>query len=351
MKLLEIIRDNLRYDIYQIPEDVELSQEISNILLDLGLMMPNVEADFGPISTAVLRQFQLINRCYEPGFVGVETATCLLKEEESDSRKARGDSPIQTLVITQTTVLKTKPLDAKDLPESEKYTINSGTKLKITSFERERKHLKFTLVDSPINNRSTWYVFEEHAEILAGTTRIFPNRESVKWEVPYKSQMDNEENPTGSCNVTSLAMCLEYLKIPRRSNSGQFEDELYSYAIDHNLDRHVPEDLACIVRDYGAKDRFTTSATIEQVKDWLAEGNPVVIHGYFSSSGHIIVIVGYDSKGFIVHDPYGEWFASGYDRNSHPDQPNKGKFLHYSYELIQRTCIPDGSFWVHFISR
>jgi hypothetical protein len=54
--------------------------------------------------------------------------------------------------------------------------------------------------------------------------------------------------------------------------------------------------------------------------------------------------VGFDSKGFLVHDPYGEWFESGYDTST------SGAYLHYSYDLIQRTCIPDGQFWVHHIS-
>ncbi|WP_293282361.1 C39 family peptidase [Microcoleus sp. PH2017_36_ELK_O_B] len=30
----------------------------------------------------------------------------------------------------------------------------------------------------------------------------------VKLDVPYLSQLDNKRNPTGSCNVTSVAMCL-----------------------------------------------------------------------------------------------------------------------------------------------
>jgi hypothetical protein len=55
--------------------------------------------------------------------------------------------------------------------------------------------------------------------------------------------------------------------------------------------------------------------------------------------------VGYDEFGFIVHDPYGEWFSSGYRTDL------SGSYLHYSYRLITRVCIPDGSFWVHFISK
>jgi uncharacterized protein YvpB len=94
------------------------------------------------------------------------------------------------------------------------------------------------------------------------------------------------------------------------------------YALDQGLNRHSPDDLAQIVRDYGAKDSFTQTATIDEVKDWLSHEKPAVIHGYFTRFGHIIVLVGYDSTGFIVHDPYGEWFADGYDLNN-PDGNNE----------------------------
>lgn len=116
------------------------------------------------------------------------------------------------------------------------------------------------------------------------------------------------------------------------------------------LDRHNPNDLAKAVEAYGALDKFRTNTTIDQVKDWLAQGNPAVTHGYFTSSGHVVFLIGYNPKGFIVHDPYGEWFPDGYKRNdSKNDQ--RGKALTYSYRMIQSTCMTDGQFWVHFLSK
>ena len=57
------------------------------------------------------------------------------------------------------------------------------------------------------------------------------------------------------------------------------------------------------------------------------------------------MLIGFDDEGFIVHDPYGEWFPSGYPTDF------SGESLHYSYELIERTCSPDGQFSVHYISK
>lgn len=167
----------------------------------------------------------------------------------------------------------------------------------------------------------------------------------VKLDVPYLSQLDNNLNPTGACNVTSVAMCLLWGGVTPQSKEVQLEDELYRYMESRRLSRHNPQDLATVVRDYGLNDNYTAIGTIDAVKRHLDAGNPCITHGYFTSFGHIIVLVGYDDDGFWVHDPYGEWFYDGYDTSI------SGAYLHYSYSLIQRVCIPDGLFWVHFISK
>lgn len=245
------------------------------------------------------------------------------------------------LTITRSTFLKARPLQSSELLKHEILGISKNQELKLENYTRDRnKHWKITLKE-PLAGYKDWFVFQGHSEIQALSELPAIH---VLNNVPFKSQLDNRLNPTGSCNVTSLAMCLEFLKAPRRQSNGQFEDELYEYAIAQGYNRHSPQDLAQIVRDYGKKDDFTVWGTFDRCKDHLAVGNPCVIHGYFTSFGHIIVLVGYDDKGFIVHDPYGEWFSSGYRTDL------SGEFLHYSYGLIERTCIPDGQFWVHYIS-
>ena len=172
----------------------------------------------------------------------------------------------------------------------------------------------------------------------------------TRLNIPYKSQLDNVNNPTGSCNVTSIAMALAYLgcqplKPEEQLADEQLEDEMYLFMLARGLSRHSPQDLAKLVNYYGYSDDFTSKGTIKEVQEWLASGNPCVIHGYFTSYGHIVCLTGFDDKGFWVHDPYGEWFSQGYRTDL------SGKHLHYSYDLIKRTCMPDGDFWVHFISK
>jgi uncharacterized protein YvpB len=245
------------------------------------------------------------------------------------------------LIIVKTTYFKSRPLQSTDLRSDEKIRVEAGQTFEIESYKGDRnKHWRIVF-KSPYEGWWAWFVDQSQVKIeIPSTSR--PG--SIKLSVPYKSQLDNRLNPTGACNVTSIAMCLAYLGV-KPEGVDQLEDELFQYIENKGLSRHSPEDLATVVRDYGKKDDLTIWGTFDRCRNHIAAGNPCVIHGYFTSVGHIIVLVGYDDKGFIVHDPYGEWFSTGYRTDL------SGKFLHYSYNLIQKTCIPDGQFWVHYISK
>ena len=175
--------------------------------------------------------------------------------------------------------------------------------------------------------------------------------------VPYLSQVDNTQNPYGSCNVTSIAMSMKFLGITnelddtmKHYGKKQIEDNLYLYALDMGYSRHSPYDLAQITMDMGYEDNFNPYAKWVQVKEWINKGLPCVVHGYFTSFGHIITIIGYNEKTnqWIVHDPYGEYYASGYDINDSCN-PSKGKNQKYSYGMMKELCGPDGDLWIHFI--
>jgi uncharacterized protein YvpB len=167
---------------------------------------------------------------------------------------------------------------------------------------------------------------------------------TVKIDVPYRSQLDNVNNPTGACNVTAITMALLRFGKKGKHPEMQLEDELYEYMLDQGLNRHAPEDLAQVVRDYGCKDNYTSQGNIDLARSALANGQIPIFHGYFTREGHIITVTGYDSEGFFVHDPYGEWFPGGYDTRV------SGANLHYSFGLINKVCMPDGQLWMHRIS-
>lgn len=168
--------------------------------------------------------------------------------------------------------------------------------------------------------------------------------------VPYFSQLDNEFNPTGSCNVTSIAMCLKYLGIKGDGSYGQIEDQLYAHCEIVGWSRHDPYDLKKLAESYpGIRDNLTQTGTLNDIRTAIDKGHPCVVHGYFTRFGHIVVICGYDDQGFIVNDPYGEWCEAGYDTQA------CGKALHYSSGLIARVCSPESidnpqNIWLHRFS-
>lgn len=342
MKLQDFVNTELKYDLKAIAANEALSRQMQIRLIDLGLLNPPVDGIFGPLSTAALQRFQFLMDCNEPGYLGKITAKKLI-----ETSKAQLPAPPPVLKVTKNTIFKSRPIPPSELSDAEQLTVSQGQQFQLLAFEPVRSHIRVTLRNDVFNASGVWYVFWEHAEVIENNTVVFPKPKPkmVRLNVPYKSQLDNWFNPTGSCNVTSVAMCLEYLGAKRRTSTGQFEDELYQYALNRGYSRHNPYDLAAIIREYQCQDKFVENGTIEDIQDWLAEGKPVIIHGYFTAFGHIVVVVGYDDEGFFVHDPYGEWFASGYRTDL------SGAYLHYSYRLIRRVCMPDGNFWVHFVSK
>lgn len=251
------------------------------------------------------------------------------------------------LKILIDTVLKQRPIQSTGLKDNEKQSVKAGTVLKIDSFSPASDHIKVTLVEPSFQGKNTWYVYQKSAAILSNGEITFPA--SVKLSVPYYDQLDNTENPYGTCNVTSLAMTLAYLGARRQYPEIRFADELDEYCDNHGLDRHEPTDMVKVMEAYGCKDIFTQNATIEEVKEWLIQGNPVVVHGYFTASGHIVCFIGYNSQGFVVNDPYGEIMYS--PDNSYYDIYSNGSGLTYSYSLISEVCCTNNEFWVHFISK
>lgn len=179
--------------------------------------------------------------------------------------------------------------------------------------------------------------------------------------VPHFPQGDNVRNPSGSCNVTSLAMCLVYFGYPRPVK-WQLEDELYEACTASGLSRHSPGDLAELFNRYAKKarlpwrDRFNPKTSIPAVKKQIDAGIPAILHGYFTTYGHIVVVTGYDDGaynnkgGLLVNDPWGEW---PYEPPAGSRGP-LGKAIPYSYTMIKRTCCDNNvgdSMWVHLFTK
>jgi hypothetical protein len=262
--------------------------------------------------------------------------------------------------VIQSTIFKQYARDSSQVLPADKVNVSVGRELAIHSWKPVGKyHMKVALLGQFLGSppRNTWYVFKPHIQLLdnQGRPPLPPSNPqpptrsltaglptSKMLNVPYKSQVDNAINPSGACNVTSFAMVMAYFQV-RRWDTGQFEDELYSYMERQDLSRHEPLDLAKMAQEYGVISDFSTRSSLDDMRKAIAEGKPCIIHGYFTTFGHIIVVRGYDQDGFYVNDPFGEWTSDGYRKGVN------GAKLYYSNNLIQSKCSPEGKdyMWLH----
>jgi hypothetical protein len=270
------------------------------------------------------------------------------------------------LTVTQDTIFRQSVSPAEPLPEIDHVSVEAGTSFGIHSWKPiDKTWIKISILGQFLGTppRNSWYVPIAQVKLQDGRGKVilpraarprpsFPAIPGMRpphklLNVPYFSQRDNLFNPTGACNVTSYAMVMRYFQVARRTDQGQLEDELYSYMHRNRLSRHDPEDLARMGRDYGLKVNFTSRGTLDDIRRAIAQGQPCIVHGYFTSFGHIIVIRGYDKDNFIVNDPYGQWTSQGYRKNQ------SGEALPYSNGVIRSKCSPEGEnfIWLHRLSK
>ncbi len=134
-------------------------------------------------------------------------------------------------------------------------------------------------------------------------------------DLPYYFQYDNAYEPSATCGITSTAMVLSYF------GGTVTPDDLYrTYGKSQG---QSPSGIEQLYGWHGLHGDSGYYGTRSEIREHLDDGRPVVVHGYWTSAGHISVIVGYDADGWIVHDPAGDWYV-GYGWGS-------GEAVHYPY--------------------
>ena len=164
--------------------------------------------------------------------------------------------------------------------------------------------------------------------------------------VPYFYQYDNAINPGGSCQNTSMAMVLRFYgasdETPDRISQQYGTSQAQSVS---GFQQVFDAEAAA----YGLpwRDAGTTTGTLDQLHAQLAAGFPVVVHGYFTSSGHVIVLVGFDGDVYWANDPAGEWnqvyMGGGYSGAD----PSEGYYVTYDADAVDAAIAPDGWVWMH----
>jgi len=175
---------------------------------------------------------------------------------------------------------------------------------------------------------------------------------SLAADVPYYSQYKNEEEGHRACNITSVAMILDHFNISvEGSNALRTPDKLYErFGIKQN-----PEELWAIfniiARESQSKirGRFLEQGTITQLRQQVQEGNPVIIHGWFTKSGHILVVTGFDGENYIVNDPGGRWNLKKFSDGNY-DKTVSGHGIKYPAKEFEYAINDNGKgndLWLH----
>jgi Peptidase_C39 like family len=255
------------------------------------------------------------------------------------------------LIVISNTVFKQEALESFELASKDKMDVAAGSKFEIAAYLEMGDYIKFTLKNEFLDGRNTWIAEQSHIELVGddgvkiiGEYKVGDKLpEKVNLPIPYFSQLNNQFQPTKTCNVTSVAMCLNYFGIRPKNPNQQLEDELFNFVESKGWDKYTHDDLRKLFLEYGVFDKFKMEASWDEVKVHLANKKPVIISGKFTSSGHIIVLRGYDETGFWVNDPNGEFFHSGYRTDL------AGENLHYSYKLLQSKSYSGlEKTWAHF---
>lgn len=174
-------------------------------------------------------------------------------------------------------------------------------------------------------------------------------------DIPYFWQYDNELHPSASCQNTSIAMVLKY-----SGWEGIPDDITREWGKDF---AQSPDNLSYLFNAIST-DHFlraalvtTTSGTLEDFREAVSTGTVVIVHGYFTVYGHVLVVNGIDTDGnYIVNDPAGLWsqeFKGGYlyDIDS---SGTDGKNVLYEKDLFESAiATSDGDtllpLWYHVL--
>jgi uncharacterized protein YvpB len=152
-----------------------------------------------------------------------------------------------------------------------------------------------------IQDESNWVrIFREKvpAQIQTGVLKV-----------PYYPQTDNYRDASRTCNSSSCAMVLEFLK-PGTLKGIQGDDAYIQkvFAVGDTTDHAVQ---TRVLQTYGVNSEFNYNLGFSDLDKSLSAGKPVVIgilhRGSLSnpSGGHMVVVIGKSGDNYIVNDPYG----------------------------------------------
>ena len=176
--------------------------------------------------------------------------------------------------------------------------------------------------------------------------------------VPYFYQRDNELFKFQSCQNTSIAMILKYYGVKEGKANAVANETPDKITRIHGKDlaqsvsgfqfvfNSRAAALGLTVRDSGTE--VMPLATFRaKAANAANTGNPMSVHIYTTSFGHLINVLGFDGTNYIVHDPYGKWNGEYKAVNGYTAGATLGINIKYAKADFEHAASPDGLVWAH----
>jgi GH24 family phage-related lysozyme (muramidase) len=245
------------------------------------------------------------------------------------------------LTCTTPTLFKKEPVAGAELAEGQKSQVVKGKKYEdVKVLAEEAGHTQVLLPWG----LGTWWVFNGHwAELDGEEDKPEPAGDgSIRLKVPYFNQVDNYTQAHRTCNSSSCAMCLAFLRPGKISGDDEYLKKLITGHFGDTTDHGAQTRL---LQSYGLASTWHTNLGFKRLEDELKAGRPVVIgilhRGSLSAptGGHMCVVIGMTAKGdFIVNDPYG----SCNDGYSGPVSNGNGTV--YTRAMLKARWLPEGEY-------
>lgn len=158
--------------------------------------------------------------------------------------------------------------------------------------------------------------------------------------IPFFSQVDNYTQGERTCNSSSCAMCLEFLK--PGTLIGATGDDAYLQkvlAIGDTIDHDVQTN---VLNGYGISSSFSYRLSFADIDNSLAKGKPVVLgilhrgSDDAPSGGHVIVVIGKKGNDYVVNDPFGSFY------DDYTESVMNGKGAVYTRAMLDLRWAPAG---------
>ena len=254
-----------------------------------------------------------------------------------------GDKPVEVKTIdltsTHDTLFKKEPVPGAELKENQKSAVGKGKQYKgCQVITEDGAHTQVVLP----YGLGRWWVFNGHwAELDGEEDKPAPAGDgSIRLDVPYFNQVDNYTQAHRTCNSSSCAMCLAFLRPGKISGDDEYLKKLITGHFGDTTDHGAQGRL---LQSYGLSSTWHTNLSFKRLEDELKSGRPVVIgilhRGSLSAptGGHMCVVIGMTAKGdFIVNDPYG----SCNDGYSGPVSNGNGTI--YTRAMLKARWLPEG---------